>query len=125
MCGIVAVLGRSEATLRLIDALRKLEYRGYDSAGVATLVNDSIERRRAEGKLGNLAALLARQPIAGTTGLGLTRRATHGAPSENNAHPIAAAADRRRLIDGAMHLIEPERKSHMSVSPIGGEVPAA
>ena len=76
---------------RLIEALRRLEYRGYDSAGVATLENGAIERRRAEGKLGNLEALLAKSPIVGTTGIGHTRWATHGAPNETNAHPIATA----------------------------------
>ena len=91
MCGIVGILGTGEATPRLIEALRRLEYRGYDSAGVATLVDGAIERRRAEGKLGNLDALLVRNPIHGTTGIGHTRWATHGAPIENNAHPIATA----------------------------------
>ncbi len=89
MCGIVGILGKSEAAPRLVEALRRLEYRGYDSAGVATLRNGSIERRRAEGKLGNLEALLAKSPITGTTGIGHTRWATHGAPNETNAHPIA------------------------------------
>ena len=89
MCGIVGILGRGEATPRLVDALYRLEYRGYDSAGVATLVNGSIERRRAEGKLGNLVSLLAERPIKGSTGIGHTRWATHGAPNESNAHPIA------------------------------------
>jgi glucosamine--fructose-6-phosphate aminotransferase (isomerizing) len=90
MCGIVGILGRSgEAAPRLIEALRRLEYRGYDSAGVATLRNGSIDRRRAEGKLGNLEALLNKSPIAGATGIGHTRWATHGAPNETNAHPIA------------------------------------
>jgi glutamine---fructose-6-phosphate transaminase (isomerizing) len=87
MCGIVGVIGRQPAAPLIVDALRRLEYRGYDSAGVATLVNGHIDRRRAEGKLGNLAAVLDRLPLPGTTGIGHTRWATHGAPTENNAHP--------------------------------------
>jgi glucosamine--fructose-6-phosphate aminotransferase (isomerizing) len=91
MCGIVGVIGVREAAPLLLDALRRLEYRGYDSAGIATLVNGHIDRRRAEGKLGNLAAVLDRVPLAGTTGIGHTRWATHGAPTENNAHPHGTA----------------------------------
>src|SRR5271166_4072979 len=91
MCGIVGVVGGTEAAPLLLDALRRLEYRGYDSAGIATLVNGHIDRRRAEGKLGNLAATLARLPLHGTTGIGHTRWATHGAPTENNAHPHGTA----------------------------------
>jgi glucosamine--fructose-6-phosphate aminotransferase (isomerizing) len=87
MCGIVGVIGRQPAAPLIVDALRRLEYRGYDSAGVATLVNGHIERRRAEGKLGNLMAALEHSPLSGTTGIGHTRWATHGAPTENNAHP--------------------------------------
>jgi glucosamine--fructose-6-phosphate aminotransferase (isomerizing) len=87
MCGIVGVIGRQPAAALIVDALRRLEYRGYDSAGVATLVNGHIDRRRAEGKLGNLVATLDRSPLSGTTGIGHTRWATHGAPTENNAHP--------------------------------------
>lgn len=87
MCGIVGVVGSSQAAPVIFDALRRLEYRGYDSAGIATLVDGRIERRRAAGKLDHLAALLAREPLAGVTGIGHTRWATHGAPTENNAHP--------------------------------------
>ncbi|MDB5413818.1 MAG: glutamine--fructose-6-phosphate aminotransferase [Rubritepida sp.] len=89
MCGIVGVVGRENAAPRLLEALRRLEYRGYDSAGIATLVDGVVERRRAEGKLGNLAAVLEASPLAGTTGIGHTRWATHGAPVERNAHPHA------------------------------------
>jgi glucosamine--fructose-6-phosphate aminotransferase (isomerizing) len=91
MCGIVGVVGRNPASPLLVEALRRLEYRGYDSAGIATLVNGHIERRRAEGKLANLAARLDQFPLPGTTGIGHTRWATHGRPSETNAHPIATA----------------------------------
>src|SRR3954471_18935655 len=87
MCGIVGVIGSEPAAPLLLEALRRLEYRGYDSAGIATLVEGHVERRRAEGKLGNLAAVLERDPLAGTTGIGHTRWATHGAPTERNAHP--------------------------------------
>ena len=89
MCGIIGILGQAPVSPLLVDALRRLEYRGYDSAGVATLVNGRIERRRAEGKLGNLAQLLEASPLAGTVGIGHTRWATHGRPSEANAHPHA------------------------------------
>jgi glucosamine--fructose-6-phosphate aminotransferase (isomerizing) len=87
MCGIVGVVGKAEAAPLLLEALRRLEYRGYDSAGIATLVEGRIDRRRAEGKLGNLAGVLDRGPLPGTTGIGHTRWATHGAPTERNAHP--------------------------------------
>ena len=89
MCGIIGILGKAPVTPLLVEALKRLEYRGYDSAGVATLVNGHIERRRAEGKLVNLEARLAGEPLAGTIGIGHTRWATHGKPSERNAHPIA------------------------------------
>src|SRR3954452_15505339 len=87
MCGIVGVISSRQVAPLILDSLRRLEYRGYDSAGIATLVDDQIQRRRVEGKLGNLAAELERSPLTGTTGIGHTRWATHGAPTENNAHP--------------------------------------
>ena len=89
MCGIVAILGKQPVVPAMISALRRLEYRGYDSAGVATLEEGRLARRRAEGKLRNLEIRLARDPLSGTTGIGHTRWATHGAPSEANAHPHA------------------------------------
>ena len=89
MCGIIGVIGQEPAAPQLIDALRRLEYRGYDSAGVATLEGGKLTRRRAEGKLKNLEARLVREPLAGTIGIGHTRWATHGRPTENNAHPHA------------------------------------
>src|SRR5215831_6092048 len=89
MCGIIGIIGKAPVTPLLVEALKRLEYRGYDSAGVATLINGHIDRRRAEGKLVNLEARLAAEPLAGTIGIGHTRWATHGKPSERNAHPIA------------------------------------
>src|ERR1700678_2170777 len=91
MCGIVGIAGRGDAAPLILEALSRLEYRGYDSAGIATLSGHGIDRRRAEGKLGNLAAVLDRQPLDGTTGIGHTRWATHGAPTEGNAHPHGTA----------------------------------
>ncbi len=87
MCGIVGVLGKGPVAEMLVDALKRLEYRGYNSAGVATLENGRLERRRAQGKLRNLEELLRAQPLQGDTGIGHTRWATHGKPSEANAHP--------------------------------------
>lgn len=87
MCGIVGVIGNAPAAPVLLEALRRLEYRGYDSAGIATLVDGHIDRRRAEGKLANLAGVLDRMPLPGVVGVGHTRWATHGAPTEGNAHP--------------------------------------
>ena len=89
MCGIVGIVGDAPVAGRLVDALKRLEYRGYDSAGVATLEGGAIARRRAEGKLGNLATRLGMEPLGGHIGIGHTRWATHGAPTENNAHPHA------------------------------------
>ncbi|CCE06923.1 L-glutamine:D-fructose-6-phosphate aminotransferase [Bradyrhizobium sp. STM 3843] len=89
MCGIVGILGRGPVAEQLVDSLKRLEYRGYDSAGVATLEGGQLERRRAEGKLKNLEARLRAEPLKGFTGIGHTRWATHGKPTENNAHPHA------------------------------------
>jgi glucosamine--fructose-6-phosphate aminotransferase (isomerizing) len=89
MCGIIGMVGKADAPPLLLDGLKRLEYRGYDSAGIATLVNGCIERRRAEGKITNLEALIGDEPIAGNIGIGHTRWATHGSPTEANAHPHA------------------------------------
>src|SRR6202167_546564 len=89
MCGIIGIIGSEPAAPQLIDALKRLEYRGYDSAGVSTLEGGKLTRRRAEGKLKNLEIRLAREPLNGTIGIGHTRWATHGRPTENNAHPHA------------------------------------
>jgi len=89
MCGIVGILGRHPVAEQLVDSLKRLEYRGYDSAGVATLEGDHLERRRAEGKLKNLELKLRAEPLNGHAGIGHTRWATHGKPTVNNAHPHA------------------------------------
>ena len=87
MCGIIGILGKEPVAGQLVDSLKRLEYRGYDSAGVATLENGVLTRCRAEGKLKNLEAALAKAPLHGTIGIGHTRWATHGTPSVVNAHP--------------------------------------
>ena len=89
MCGIIGILSQKEAAPLLLEGLKRLEYRGYDSAGIATLQNGTIQRRRAEGKLGNLEKRLNDTPLQGTVGIGHTRWATHGVPNERNAHPHA------------------------------------
>ena len=89
MCGIIGILGREPVAPAMIEALKRLEYRGYDSAGVATLENGHLTRRRAEGKLRKLEELLERKPLQGQIGIGHTRWATHGRPNETNAHPHA------------------------------------
>lgn len=87
MCGIVGIIGEKGVAADIVDALRRLEYRGYDSAGIATIENGHLERRRAEGKLRNLESRLLSEPLQGRTGIGHTRWATHGRPTERNAHP--------------------------------------
>ena len=89
MCGIIGIVSHQPVAGRLVDSLKRLEYRGYDSAGIATLSVDGLDRRRAEGKLANLEAHLKQHPLAGTIGIGHTRWATHGAPTVRNAHPHA------------------------------------
>src|SRR3954462_10408024 len=90
MCGIVGILGRGRVAEQLVDSLKRLEYRGYDSAGIATLEGSHLERRRAEGKLKNLEIRLKASPLSGHLGIGHTRWAPPGKPTENNAHPHAA-----------------------------------
>src|SRR5579872_1084818 len=90
MCGIIGIVGKSAVAPRLIESLKRLEYRGYDSAGVAAQVDGRLERRRAPGKLKELEAVLEREPLEAQTGIGHTRWATHGAPTERNAHPHIA-----------------------------------
>jgi len=89
MCGIVGIIGKADAAPSLIEGLKRLEYRGYDSAGIATLNNGKIDRRRHEGKIKNLEALIEKSPLHGSTGIGHTRWATHGLPNTTNAHPHA------------------------------------
>ncbi|MDE2563994.1 MAG: glutamine--fructose-6-phosphate transaminase (isomerizing) [Sphingomonadales bacterium] len=89
MCGIIGIVGKEQVADRLVDGLRRMEYRGYDSAGVCTVDHGELVRRRAEGKLNNLVVELARNPAPGTVGIAHTRWATHGAPTTNNAHPHA------------------------------------
>src|SRR6202012_3607400 len=91
MCGIVGIAGTQDVAPVILEALKRLEYRGYDSAGIATLVDGVIERRRSPGKLSRLAEVLQGHPLKGHTGIGHTRWATHGAPTEANAHPHATA----------------------------------
>ena len=115
MCGIVGILGHSDVAQPLIGGLRRLEYRGYDSAGIATLVNGHVARRRAEGKLDNLEALLADDPIGGSSGIGHTRWATHGVPNEVNAHPHAT--DRVALVHNG--IIENFQELRDELAPYG------
>src|SRR5262245_38136926 len=90
MCGIVGMISQTNVVPRLLEGLQRLEYRGYDSAGIATLTQGQIERRRAEGKLKQLQELVVYSPIQGLLGIGHTRWATHGAPTQENAHPHAS-----------------------------------
>ncbi len=115
MCGIIGIVGNNPATPRLLEALKRLEYRGYDSAGIATLVNGGIERRRAEGKLINLDKRLQENPLAGTTGIGHTRWATHGVPNEQNAHPHAT--DRVAVVHNG--IIENYQELRKDVAKVG------
>jgi glucosamine--fructose-6-phosphate aminotransferase (isomerizing) len=87
MCGIIGILGKSDVADRLVDGLKRLEYRGYDSAGICTVHDGQLIRRRAEGKLENLVRVLAADPAPGSSGIAHTRWATHGAPTTDNAHP--------------------------------------
>ena len=89
MCGIIGILGKSDVAPLIVQGLRRLEYRGYDSAGVATIADGKLDRRRAPGKLSALEAVIQTKPLLGALGIGHTRWATHGAPNESNAHPHA------------------------------------
>lgn len=126
MCGIVGVIGSRPAVPVLMESLRRLEYRGYDSAGVATLINGSIERRRAAGKIAALQELLDHTPLEGTVGIGHTRWATHGLPTEQNAHPHAndrVALVHNGIIENHQTLrAELEAKGHVFSSQTDSEV---
>ncbi|WP_193369812.1 glutamine--fructose-6-phosphate transaminase (isomerizing) [Pelagibius marinus] len=126
MCGIVGFIGSRPAVPVLMEGLRRLEYRGYDSAGVATLINGAIDRRRAVGKVSSLQELLDRQPLEGTIGIGHTRWATHGSPSELNAHPHAnerVALVHNGIIENHQLLrAELEAKGHVFTSQTDSEV---
>ena len=128
MCGIVGIAGTREVAPILVEALRRLEYRGYDSAGVATLVEGRIDRRRAPGKLNQLDAVLKERPLPGRTGIGHTRWATHGAPTEANAHPHATARVaivHNGIIENFRELkAELEAKGHSFESQTDSEVAA-
>jgi glutamine---fructose-6-phosphate transaminase (isomerizing) len=126
MCGIIGVIGNRPAAALALDALKRLEYRGYDSAGIATLVDGKIERRRAQGKLAALADLLKVQPISGTLAIGHTRWATHGLPTEANAHPHATdkvAVVHNGIIENFQTLrVELENHGHVFTSQTDTEV---
>jgi glucosamine--fructose-6-phosphate aminotransferase (isomerizing) len=126
MCGIIGIIGQQAAAPAVLDALRRLEYRGYDSAGIATLVDGTIQRRRAQGKLSALAALLDKEPLAGTVGIGHTRWATHGLPNEVNAHPHATdkvAVVHNGIIENFQLLrAELEKAGHVFTSQTDTEV---
>jgi glucosamine--fructose-6-phosphate aminotransferase (isomerizing) len=128
MCGIIGIAGTREVAPLIVDALKRLEYRGYDSAGVATLDHGHIERRRSPGKLIELARLLNDQPLHGLTGIGHTRWATHGAATERNAHPHASARvalvhngiienfrDLKAELEAAGHRFESETDTEVAV----------
>ncbi|MFQ5985564.1 MAG: glutamine--fructose-6-phosphate aminotransferase, partial [Alphaproteobacteria bacterium] len=113
MCGIIGVIGESPAAPILVDGLKRLEYRGYDSAGIATLVDARIARCRVEGKLVNLERRLKQRPLAGVVGIGHTRWATHGAPNRINAHPHAT--DRVAVVhNGIIENFQPLRDELMA-----------
>ncbi len=116
MCGIVGVLGKSAVASQVVEALKRLEYRGYDSAGVATLENGRLERRRAEGKLRKLEAKLDEAPLRGTVGIGHTRWATHGKPNETNAHPHAT--DRLAVVHNGIIENFRELKSELEAAQV-------
>ena len=118
MCGIIGILSREgSASERAMESLRRLEYRGYDSAGIATLNGGQLDRRRAAGKLSNLQSVLVEDPLPGTVGIGHTRWATHGAANTQNAHPHVSgpvALVHNGIIENFRHLrADLEAKGHV------------
>jgi glutamine---fructose-6-phosphate transaminase (isomerizing) len=128
MCGIVGILGKTAAAPQVVEALRRLEYRGYDSAGIATLEHGQLTRRRAEGKLKNLEIRLSNEPLDGLIGIGHTRWATHGRPNETNAHPHATdklAVVHNGIIENFRELrIELEADGHIFETETDSEIVA-
>src|SRR5882724_3193876 len=128
MCGIIGILGRAPVAEEMVEALKRLEYRGYDSAGVATLEGGALTRQRAEGKLKNLQSRLEREPLTGMAGIGHTRWATHGRPNEVNAHPHATdkvAVVHNGIIENFRELREElEAKGHTFATETDTEVVA-
>ena len=128
MCGIVGIAGTRDVAPVILEALKRLEYRGYDSAGIATLESGEIARRRSPGKLNKLGVVLEQKPLGGHTGIGHTRWATHGAPTENNAHPHATgrvAIVHNGIIENFRELkAELEAKGHKFESETDSEVAA-
>ena len=119
MCGIVGILGRHEVAPLILEALKRLEYRGYDSAGIATLQDGRLARRRAVGKLIALSDLLVQDPSRGHAGIGHTRWATHGRPSERNAHPHQAGRVAKLQNSVAIGARQPEHPLHLSLEVAG------
>ena len=108
MCGIIGIVGKEAVAERLVDGLRRMEYRGYDSAGICTLDDGALVRRRAEGKLMNLLLELERNPASGQVGIAHTRWATHGAPTTSNAHPHATG-EVALVHKGIIEIVRPRR----------------
>src|SRR3546814_14301705 len=107
MCGIIGIIGRRDVCPLLVEGLKRLEYRGYDSAGIASIVHGDIDRRRAEGKLENLAKLVERRPLEGRIGIGHTRWATHGAPNETK--------ERKSVVSGKSVSVRVDRGGRRSI----------
>ena len=112
MCGIIGILGKSDVAPLIVEGLKRLEYRGYDSSGVATIDHGRLDRRRASGKLNVLAERLDKAPLAGATGIGHTRWATHGGPTDENAHPHLGDDGKLALIHNGARLRQDDGRRH-------------